>query len=269
VRDRYQQRTLIARGGMGLVYRAYDTRLRRWVAVKVMHGDLSARPDFVERFFREAQAAAMLEHPNIVTIYDVDEVGDELQIVMAWIDGKDLQRSIEEEGPLSAERASRILDQLAAALDHAHNRPQPVYHRDIKPSNIMVGQNDRVVLTDFGIARLMGTSSLTGIGLFVGSPEYMAPELVEGGGADQCTDLYALGVVLFQMLTGRTPFHAETPLAVLHAQLHAQPPSPRTFVPSLSPEIERVVLTELEKDPNRRYQSARELAAAFREAVAS
>ncbi len=266
---RYQQHTLVGRGGMGSVYRAYDTRLRRWVALKVMHRDLYDRPDFVERFLREAQAAAMLDHPNIVTIYDAEEVGDELLIVMAWIDGIDLQRLVEQDGPLPVERVARVLDQLAAALDHAHSRPEPVYHRDVKPSNMMVGLNDRVVLTDFGIARVIGASSLTGVGQFVGTPEYMAPEMVEGSSADACTDLYALGVVVYFMLTGRVPFQAETPLAVLHAQLNTSPPSPRTFTPDLPPDVDRVILTQLDKHPDRRYQSARELAAAFRDAIAA
>jgi Protein kinase domain len=269
VRERYQHRSLIGRGGMGSVYRAYDVRLRRWVALKILYSDLVARPDFVERFFREAQTAAMLEHPNIVTIYDINQLGDELQIVMGWVDGRDLQQVVEQEGPLAPVRAAHILDQVAAALDHAHDQPQPIYHRDIKLSNIMVGPNDRVVLTDFGIAKSIGDSALTVTGQFVGTPEYMAPELVEGRSADRRSDLYALGVVLYHMLTGRAPFRAETPLAVLHQHVHTPPPSPRSHTPTLTPAVEQVVLKALAKDPDRRYQSAGELAAAFREALAS
>ena len=269
VRDRYQHRSLIGRGGMGRIYRAYDARLRRWVALKVLYSDLVARPDFVERFFREAQTAAMLEHPNIVTIYDINQLGDELQIVMGWVDGRDLQQVIQQEGPLTPVRAAHILDQVAAALDHAHDQPQPIYHRDIKPSNIMIGPNDRVVLTDFGIAKSIGDSALTVTGQFVGTPEYMAPELIEGRSADRRSDLYALGVVLYQMLTGRAPFRAETPLAILHQHVHAPPPSPRSYTPTLTPAVEQAVLRSLAKDPDRRHQTAGELAAAFREALAS
>jgi serine/threonine protein kinase len=234
-----------------------------------MHADLSTRPSFVNRFLREAQLAAMLEHPSIVTIHDVDQLGDDIQIVMAWVDGEDLQKTIRREGALPLDRVARILDQIAAGLDHAHHQPQPVYHRDVKPANIMLAPGDRVVLTDFGIAKLIGDTSLTGTGQVVGSPEYMAPEQVEGAEVDHRSDLYSLGVVLYEMLTGRTPFRADTPLAVLHAQLYTPPPSPRTVTPSLPPSVERVVLKALAKDPSERYRSAREMATAFRDAVGS
>ncbi len=265
--DRYQDRTLVGQGGMGSVYRAYDSRLRRWVALKVMHADLSARPAFVERFMREAQTAAMLEHPNIVTVHDVEQLGDQLHIVMAWVDGQDLQKVLHELERLSPERTDRVLVQIAAALDHAHQQPQPVYHRDIKPANIMLAHGDRVVLTDFGIAKLIGEASLTGTGQFVGTPEYMAPEVIQGESADHRSDLYALGVVVYQMLTGRTPFHAETPLAILHAHLHTPPPPPQQITPTIPLPVEGVVLTALAKDPAKRFQSAGELAAAFSRAV--
>jgi hypothetical protein len=265
--ERYTQRSLVARGGMGSVYKAYDARLRRWVALKIMHADLGLRPGFVDRFIREAQVAAMLEHPNIVTVYDVEPVGNTIQMVQSWIEGQDLQRLLQSEGALSPERAANILDQLASALDAAHLRDHPVLHRDIKPSNIMVGPQDRVILTDFGIARLIGDVSLTQTGEIVGTPAYMAPELVEGDEADARADIYALGVVLFQMLTGQAPFRAETPLAMLHAHVHTPPPAPRTITPTLPPAVDVVLLQVLEKDPNHRYQSAGGLARAFRAAI--
>src|SRR5204863_7064243 len=137
--DRYTERVLIGRGGMGSVYRAYDTRLRRWVALKIMHADLGLRPGFMDRFIREAQMAAMLEHPNIVTVYDIEQLGDSIQMVMSWIEGEDLQHILERGGALPLDRAAAILDQLASALDAAHLRDHPILHRDIKPSNIMVG----------------------------------------------------------------------------------------------------------------------------------
>ena len=265
--NRYQHRTLVGRGGMGSVYRAYDTRLLRWVALKVMHADLSAQPTFVRRFLREAQTAAMLQHPNIVTIFDADFVGDELRIVMSWVPGEDLQKVIQREAPLEPRRIDRVLGQVADALDLAHNERQPVYHRDIKPANIMLTPDDRAILTDFGIARLLGEVSLTLTGQFVGTPEYMAPELIQGTAADHRADLYSLGIVVYEMLTGRPPFRSETPLAVIHAQLNAPPPPPGQFNPALWPAIEQVVLKSLAKDPDARYQSGRELAEAFGRAV--
>jgi serine/threonine-protein kinase len=252
---------------MGSVYRAYDSRLRRWVALKVMHTDLGLRPGFVDRFIREAQVAAMLEHPNIVTVYDIEPIESSLQMVMSWIEGDDLQKILQRDGALPLERTAHFLDQLASALDAAHLRDHPILHRDIKPSNIMIGPNDRVILTDFGIARLFGDVSLTQTGEMVGTPAYMAPELVEGDEADGRADVYALGVVLFQMVTGRAPFRAETPLALLHAHLRTAPPAPRTITPTLPPAVDAVLLKALAKDPNERYQTAGELARDFRAAI--
>jgi hypothetical protein len=265
--ERYVDRTLVGRGGMGSVYKAYDSRLRRWVALKIMHADLGLRPGFVDRFIREAQMAAMLEHPNIVTVYDIEPLGDSIRMVMSWIEGEDLQRLIERQGALRPELAARLLDQMAAALDHAHLRDRPVLHRDIKPSNIMIGPHERVVLTDFGIARLIGDVSLTQTGQIVGTPAFMAPEVVQGAEADARADVYALGVVLYQMLTGRAPFRAETPLALLHAHVHTPPPAPRTFVPALPPAVDQVLLRALAKDPAERFQSAGALAQAFRSSI--
>jgi hypothetical protein len=265
--ERYTDRSLVGRGGMGSVYKAYDSRLRRWVALKIMHADLGLRPGFVDRFIREAQMAAMLEHPNIVTVYDVEPLGDSIQMVMSWIEGEDLQRLLERQGALGPELVARLLDQMAAALDHAHQRERPILHRDIKPSNIMIGPHERVVLTDFGIARLIGDVSLTQTGQIVGTPAFMAPEVVQGAEADARADVYALAVVLYQMLTGRAPFRAETPLALLHAHVHTPPPAPRIFVPALPPAVDQVLLRALAKDPSERFQSAGALARAFRASI--
>jgi len=265
--DRYADRVLKGRGGMGTVYKAYDSRLMRPVALKIMHPDLGMQPGFIERFIREARVAAMLEHPNIVTVYDIEQVGDSIQMVMSWIDGEDLQQLLEREGALPPERAAHFLTQMAAALDHAHLRPRPVLHRDIKPSNIMIGPHERVVLTDFGIARIMGDVALTQAGQVVGTPAFMAPEVVQGHEADHRADVYALGVVLYQMLTGHTPFRAETPLALLHAQVHTPPTPPRSFAAWLSPAVDAVLMRALAKDPDARYQTAGELARAFSQAV--
>ena len=265
--DRYIDRVLVGRGGMGSVYRAYDSRLRRWVALKIMHADLGSRPGFVDRFIREAQVAAMLEHPNIVTVYDIDLLGDSIQMVMSWIDGQDLQQVLEREGALPPSRVALLLGQIAAALDHAHLRDRPVLHRDIKPSNIMIGPNDRVILTDFGVARLMGDVSLTQTGQMVGTPAFMAPEVVQGEEPDGRADVYALGVVLYQMLTGQAPFRAQTPLALLHAHVSTPPPAPRSVVPSLPAGVDQVLARALAKDPTTRFQTAGALARAFRSAL--
>jgi len=187
--------------------------------------------------------------------------------VMSWIEGEDLQHILEREGAVAPARAARLLDQLASALDNAHLRDHPVLHRDIKPSNIIIAPNDRVVLTDFGIARLIGDVSLTMTGQIVGTPAYMAPELVQSEEADGRADVYAVGVVLYQMLTGRAPFQAQTPLALLHAQLNTPPPAPRTIAPTLPIGVDAVLLRALAKDPNARYQTAGDLARAFRAAI--
>jgi serine/threonine-protein kinase len=265
--ERYTDRVLVGRGGMGSVYRAYDSRLRRWVALKIMHADLGLRPGFMDRFIREAQVAAMLEHPNIVTVYDIESFGTTIQMVMSWIDGEDLQKILEREGALPPARAAALLTQMAAALDHAHLRERPVLHRDIKPSNIMIAANDRVILTDFGIARLIGDVSLTQTGQVVGTPAFMAPEIVQGAEADARADIYALAVVLYQMVTGQAPFRAETPLALLHAHVNTPPPPPRTVTPSLPPSVDQVLAVGLAKDPKARFQTAGALARAFRAAI--
>jgi serine/threonine-protein kinase len=178
-----------------------------------------------------------------------------------------LQRVLEREGSLAPNRAASILSQIAAALDHAHLRERPVLHRDIKPSNIMIGPHDRVILTDFGIARLIGDVSLTQTGQMVGTPAFMAPEVVQGEEADARADVYALGVVLYQMLTGQAPFRAQTPLALLHAHVHTPPPPPRGVVPSLPPGVDHVLATALAKNPAERFQTAGALARAFRSAL--
>jgi serine/threonine-protein kinase len=209
----------------------------------------------------------MLEHPNIVTVYDVELIGDSIQMVMSWIDGPDLQKVLEHEGALPPNRIAVLLGQIAAALDHAHLRDQPVLHRDVKPSNIMIGPNDRVILTDFGIARLIGDVSLTLTGQMVGTPAFMAPEVVQGEEADARADVYALGVVLYQMLTGQAPFRAQTPLALLHAHVNTPPPAPRSVNPTLPPGVDQVLARALAKDRSTRFQTAGALARAFRSAL--
>jgi hypothetical protein len=254
---KYQVRKPIGRGGMGTVYAAYDTALDRPVAIKVLASHLAWEETFVERFLREARMAAKLDHPHIVTIYDVGQQDGIYYLVMRQIEGQPLRDIIAREGPLPPARAARILGQVASALDYAHSRG--VIHRDVKPGNMLVETGDRVTLTDFGVARAAEGTRLTATGISLGTPEYMSPEQALGQATDGRTDVYSLGIVLYEMLTGQVPFHADTPIATLMQQAHTPPPSPRTLVSSLSAEIETVVLKALAKRPEDRYASAGEL----------
>jgi serine/threonine-protein kinase len=258
----------LGRGGMAVVYRAFQPSLNRYVAIKVLPPHLGHDKEFVERFQREALASAQLRHPNIVVIHDVGHQQGIYFIVMELLEGHTLKQIVEEEGALSVERANRIVEQLAAALDYAHQRG--FVHRDVKPANIFVGKDDHVTLTDFGIAKAASEAKqLTRTGMLMGTPEYMSPEQAEGERVDYRTDLYAVGVVLYQMLVGQVPFRGTTPHAILHAVIY-EPPAPlRQLRQDLPPAIETVVLTAIDKRPERRYQSGEELAADLRKAATS
>ena len=257
----------IGRGGMAVVYRAHQRSLNRHVAIKVLAPQLSFDQQFVERFQREARAAAKLQHPNIVVIHDVAHEQGIYFLVMELLEGRTLKQLIEERGSLSPERAARIVEQVANALDYAHR--QGFVHRDIKPANIFVGKEDHTTLADFGIAKAASeTQHLTRTGMLIGTPEYMSPEQAEGGTVDYRTDLYALGVVLYQMLAGRLPFKSTTPHATLHAVIYEPPPPLRQLRPNLSPAVESVVMKSIVKKPAQRYQAGREMVAALKAALA-
>ena len=257
----------IGRGGMAVVYRAYQRSLNRHVAIKVLAPQLSFDQQFVERFQREARAAAKLQHPNIVVIHDVAHEQGIYFLVMELLEGRTLKKLIEEKGSLAAERAARIVEQVASALDYAHQ--QGFVHRDIKPANIFVGKEDHTTLADFGIAKAASeTQHLTRTGMLIGTPEYMSPEQAEGGTVDYRTDLYALGVVLYQMLAGRLPFQSTTPHATLHAVIYEPPPPLRQLRPGLSPAVESVVMKSIAKKPTQRYQAGREMVTALTAALA-
>jgi serine/threonine-protein kinase len=252
---------------MAVVYRAHQPSLNRDVAIKVLPPQLSFDQEFVERFQREARAAAGLRHSNIVVIHDVGHEDGTYYIVMEYLEGRTLKQLVEQEGPLPPKRAAHIVEQVAAALDYAHQRG--FVHRDVKPANIFVGPDDHVTLTDFGIAKAASeTQQLTRTGMLIGTPEYMSPEQAEGGRVDHRTDLYALGVVLYQMLVGRVPFRGTTPHATLHAVIYEPPPPPRQVNPRLSPALESVILRALAKRPDERFQTGKALAGSVRRARA-
>jgi len=267
---------LIGQGGMGAVYLAQQSRPRRQVAVKVLMPATSLKPHqlsaFLERFRRETDAAASLEHPNIMPVYEYGERGGLAFLVMPYISAGTLRDVMERDGPMSFADAANYIEQMAAALDFAHARG--VIHRDIKPANMLLTVDGRLLLTDFGLVKLLSDNQseqmrLTGAGAPVGTPDYMSPEQVIGSEVDGRSDQYALGVVLFQMLTGTTPFQGETPMQIASQQLHMQPPSPRSFRMDLPEAAEQVILRAMSKRSGDRFGSAQEFALAFRAAITS
>lgn len=262
---KYEIQAEIGRGGMGIVYRGYDTMLQRPVAVKVLPPTFAFDPEFVARFQREAVLAANLHHPNIVTIHDVGEQAGNHYIVMELLEGETLDQWLRHNGAMAPAQASRLLQQVAAALDYAHSRG--VVHRDIKPSNIMVSPDGQVKLMDFGLVRAGEGTQLTRSGVVLGTPEYMAPEQALAEHVDGRADIYALGVVLYRMLTGHVPFSRSTPYAVTYAHIHEPPPPLRTLRPDLPPAVEAVVLKALAKQPRDRYARAGQLAQDFEAAL--
>jgi serine/threonine protein kinase len=253
----------IGEGGMAVVYKGYQQSLNRYVAIKVLRSELAQDEQFVERFRREALAVAELSHPNILHVYDAGMAHGSYYIVMAFVDGGSL-RDLIAQGPLEIEYATSIAGQLAEALDHAHRNG--LVHRDVKPNNILMTREGRPLLTDFGIAKALHESQgLTRTGHSIGTPEYMAPEQIQGQKVDGRTDIYALGIVLYEMLVGWAPFSATTPVAALYKQVNEPPPPLRQANISVPDWLESVVLKTLAKRPQERFQRAGELAEALRQ----
>jgi serine/threonine protein kinase len=256
----------LGRGGFAVVYKAHDTTLDRVVALKVLHSHLNTDPEFVQRFRQEAQVAAKLDHPNIVTIYEVDEEDGQHYLAMTFLPGHTLDKLLVE-GPLPMEQAICIVEQIADALDAIHQ--QGLVHRDVKPANIIVDSKDQATLLDFGIVRAAEGTRLTMTMAVLGSPEYMAPEQADPSQASEigpATDQYALGVVAYQLLTGQVPFTGSVP-ATLHMHVHETVPAPHLLRPNLGEDLSAVVLQALAKSPADRYPSVRLFAAALRETV--
>ncbi|HUT73691.1 MAG TPA: protein kinase [Armatimonadota bacterium] len=254
---RYELGDEVGKGGMAITYRAHDIVLDRTVAVKVMREQFISDPDFVQRFRREAQAAASLSHENIASVYDSGADGGRHYIVMEYVEGENLEQRLRREGPLDPATAIAIALQVVAALAAAHGRG--IVHRDVKPHNILINTEGRVKVTDFGIAKAMSASSQTGTGTIMGSVHYFSPEQARGDAVGPQSDLYSLGIVLFEALTGRRPFEGENPVAVAHRQIYDQPPLPSEYRPHLPSELEGIILKCLEKSLARRYASAAEL----------
>lgn len=249
--NRYTILERIGGGGMADVYRAHDKLLDRSVAVKVLRSQFTDDEEFVTRFRREAQAAARLSHPNIVNIYDVGRDGDTYYIVMEYISGETLKERIVREGPLPVESAARVALEIAEALEHAHQNN--IVHCDIKPHNILMTRTGRVKVTDFGIARAVTSATMTQTGTIIGSVHYFSPEQAKGSAVSAKSDIYSLGVVLYEMLTGVVPFTGETPISIALKHLQEEPTPLRELNPSLPPLLEALVLKAMAKNPEQRY----------------
>jgi serine/threonine protein kinase len=255
-------------GGMATIYRATQPRLGRAVAIKMLHPAFVQDSAFLARFEREAQIVAQLDHPHIVPVYDFSDYEGQPYLVMKYIDGTTLKQRLES-GPVEADEALRILTPIAAALDYAHH--QGVLHRDIKPSNILLSAEGTPYLTDFGLARMasLGSSTLSS-DVLLGTPHYISPEQAVGGEhLTPATDVYALGVVLYELATGRVPYTGDTPYAIVHAHIYDPLPAPRSLNPALPEAVEAVLNKALAKDPSKRYASATALIEAYRAAVES
>jgi serine/threonine-protein kinase len=257
----YIIREPLGQGGMARVYKGYQEHLDRIVAIKVLPSYYAADQNFVDRFKREAQAMARLSHPNIVTVHDAGEQDGRLYIVMAYMSGGTLKNRMKQQMELA--EVLPVVRQIADALHYAHERS--IIHRDVKPVNVLLDADGRAVLSDFGIAKVMESAEhhLTRPGAGVGTPEYMSPEQCRGGSVDPRSDIYALGVMIYEMMTGRTPFQADNYTALAHAHIYEPVPPPTLFNPRISPAAQAVILRALAKEPAHRFAHAPDLSAAL------
>src|SRR5579864_896958 len=263
----YRVLDTLGQGGMAKVYKAHQETLGRDVAIKVLPPWYAADRSFVERFNLEARLVARLSHPNIVTVHDANEQNGHLYIVMQLVDGGTLKHRLDklqrERRIMELTEVVAIFSQLADALFYAHE--QGIIHRDIKPVNVLMDRSGRPILSDFGIAKVLASTqdNLTRPGAGVGTPEYMSPEQCQGGPVDGRADIYALGIMLFEALTGRLPFQGNNYPALAHSHIYEMPPHPSAINPKIDPAIAQVVLTSLMKNPQQRYQRASDMAEAL------
>jgi eukaryotic-like serine/threonine-protein kinase len=267
IADRYELEKLVGTGGMSSVYRAHDSLLERHVALKVMHEQLLAEGDHVERFRREARLAAQLSHPNIVTVIDRGEQEGRQFIVFEYVEGENLKALIEREAPLPERAAIELALQIADGLAFAHGHG--LVHRDVKPQNVLLTEDGRAKVTDFGIARSIDVHhGLTQTGTVMGTSDYISPEQARGGPVDACSDIYSLGAVLYELLTGDVPFPGDNFVSVAMQHINQPPPSVRERRPELSPRIDASVRKAMAKDPDDRFPTMEAFAAELRACLA-
>ncbi|MBN2025550.1 MAG: Stk1 family PASTA domain-containing Ser/Thr kinase [Actinobacteria bacterium] len=257
--QRYRLKEKLGSGGMADVYLADDLLLNREVAVKVLHAQYASDPAFIQRFRQEAQSAANLNHPNIVNIYDWGNEGDLYFIVMEYVEGRDLKEILRSEGRLLPERAAEIAAEVCAALQFAHR--SNLVHRDIKPHNIFITNLGQVKVMDFGIAREGSGGGITQTGMVMGTPQYISPEQAQGLAVDGRSDIYSLGIVLYEMLTGRVPFDDPNPVTITYKQVREDPTPPSVIDPEIPTTLEAIVMKALSKNPANRFQNAQEMKA--------
>src|SRR5574344_2978723 len=255
--DRYEILEKIGTGGMSDVYKAKCHKLNRFVAMKVLKQEFSENANFVSKFRIEAQAAAGLMHPNIVNVYDVGEEGGIYYIVMELVEGITLKKYIEKKARLSVKEAISIAIQVSMGIEAAHNNR--IIHRDIKPQNIIISKDGKVKVTDFGIAKAATSNTITSN--VMGSVHYTSPEQARGGYSDEKSDIYSLGIVMFEMLTGRVPFDGDTTVAIAIQHIQEPMPSPREYVNDIPVSVEQIIYKCTQKSPDRRYQKMSELIA--------
>lgn len=253
---RYKVEKILGEGGMGAVYKAQDLHLKRTVALKLIRAGLSDNPMIVERFRQELLLASKVSHKNVLRIHDLGEHAGQQFISMAYVEGEDLHQLLVREGRLPLKRALSLARQLCAALEAAHG--EGVVHRDLKPQNILLDGTDHVYVSDFGLAKSLedDVTGMTRSGETLGTPRYMAPEQVQSSSVDHRADLYALGVILYEMLTGDVPFGGSSAFQVMYRTVHEQPKDPQTLNPEIPDWLNGLILKCLEKDPANRYQSA-------------